>query len=109
MAFTSMVSFWFRACSIFLLDLFRRVTDRPYSLYLPSHTAAAWVLQKLPPDLQSKPLKDVLQESGTMSNSIPACARSRRLGFDDNQRKELAEQFGTADRPAGGDDRAMRI
>jgi carboxypeptidase C (cathepsin A) len=35
--------------------------DLPHVLYLPSYTAAAWHHQKLPADLQSKPLPEVLK------------------------------------------------
>ena len=41
---------------------FTRGNDLPYSLFLPTYTATAWYHRKLPPDLQSKELKDVLQE-----------------------------------------------
>lgn len=34
----------------------------PYILFLPTYTAAAWYHKKLPPDLQAKNLKTVLQE-----------------------------------------------
>ncbi|MBB5040501.1 S10 family peptidase [Prosthecobacter dejongeii] len=37
--------------------------DLPFVLYLPSFTATAWYHQKLPADLQKKPLAEVLQES----------------------------------------------
>jgi carboxypeptidase C (cathepsin A) len=47
--------------------------DRPYALFLPTYTAAAWYHKKLPPDLQSKPLKDVLRE---ISHPTNTCSRS---------------------------------
>ncbi len=37
--------------------------DTPYALYVPSYTAAAWYHRKLPADLQSKPLDDVLHQA----------------------------------------------
>jgi carboxypeptidase C (cathepsin A) len=37
--------------------------DLTYPLILPSYTATAWYHKKLPPDLQSKPLRDVLKQS----------------------------------------------
>lgn len=37
--------------------------DLPYVLYLPSYTATAWYHQKLPKDLQAKPLQEVLKEA----------------------------------------------
>ncbi|WP_133796575.1 S10 family peptidase [Prosthecobacter fusiformis] len=36
--------------------------DLPFVLYLPSFTATAWYHQKLPADLQGKPLAEVLKE-----------------------------------------------
>jgi carboxypeptidase C (cathepsin A) len=36
--------------------------DLPYILYLPSFTATAWFHKKLPPELQSKSLEEVLKE-----------------------------------------------
>lgn len=35
----------------------------PYVLFLPHYTATAWYHKKLPPALQSRPLKDVLKEA----------------------------------------------
>lgn len=37
--------------------------DEPFALFLPSYTAAAWYHKRLAPELQSKPLADVLKES----------------------------------------------
>ncbi len=37
--------------------------DLPFVLFLPSFTATAWYHQKLPADLQKKPLAEVLKES----------------------------------------------
>ena len=67
--------------------------DRPYSLYLPSYTAAAWYHKKLPPDLQSKPLKDVLAESEKFASNQYLLALDRGDQLDDNQRKELANNL----------------
>ena len=67
--------------------------DRPYSLYLPSYTAAAWYHKKLPADLQSKPLKDVLQESEKFASNQYLLALDRGDQLDDNQRKELANNL----------------
>ncbi len=35
----------------------------PFSLFLPTYTAAAWYHKRLPPDLQAQPLTDVLRAS----------------------------------------------
>jgi len=42
---------------------FTRGNELPYQLFLPTYTATAWYHKKLPPDLQGKPLADVLAES----------------------------------------------
>jgi len=36
--------------------------DLPYPLFLPTYAATAWYHHRLPPDLQGKPLTDVLRE-----------------------------------------------
>ncbi len=67
--------------------------DRPYPLFLPSYTAAAWYHKKLPPDLQSKPLADVLRESENFASNQYLLALNRGDQLDDNQRKELANNL----------------
>jgi carboxypeptidase C (cathepsin A) len=42
---------------------FTRGNELPYSLFLPTYTATAWYHKKLAPELQGKPLADVLAES----------------------------------------------
>lgn len=37
--------------------------DLPYPLFLPTYTATAWYHKQLPADLQSKPLREVLDEA----------------------------------------------
>src|SRR4029077_20231968 len=64
--------------------------DRAYPLFLPSYTAAAWYHKKLPPDLQSKPLADVLRESENFASNPYLLALVRGDQLDQNQRKELA-------------------
>ena len=41
---------------------FEAGNDLPYLLYLPTYAATAWYHQKLPDELQQKPLRDVLEE-----------------------------------------------
>ncbi|MFL6530344.1 MAG: S10 family peptidase, partial [Chthoniobacterales bacterium] len=64
--------------------------DRPYPLFLPTYTAAAWYHKKLPPDLQSKPLTDVLRESENFASNKYLLALHRGDQLDENARKELA-------------------
>lgn len=42
---------------------FDRGNDLPYWLYIPTYAATAWYHQKLPANLQNKPLSDVLAEA----------------------------------------------
>ncbi len=67
--------------------------DRPYPLFLPTYTAAAWYHKKLPQDLQSKPLADVLKESENFASNQYLLALMRGDQLDDNQRKELANNL----------------
>ncbi|HXX41418.1 MAG TPA: hypothetical protein VEI58_04040, partial [Chthoniobacterales bacterium] len=67
--------------------------DRPYPLYLPSYTAAAWYHKKLPQDLQNKPLTDVLKESENFASNQYLLALMRGDQLDDNQRKDLANNL----------------
>ncbi len=46
----------------FITARFTPGNDLPYLLFLPSYTATAWYHQRLPADLQNKPLLDVLEE-----------------------------------------------
>ena len=62
--------------------------DRPYPLFLPTYTAAAWYHKKLPPDLQNKPLADVVHESENFaSNQYLLALESRR-----SARRESAQR-----------------
>jgi carboxypeptidase C (cathepsin A) len=57
---------------------------------LPTYTAAAWYHKKLPPDLQSKSLADVLKESENFASNKYLLALNRGDQLDESQRKELA-------------------
>ncbi len=72
---------------------FNAGNDRPYPLYLPSYTAAAWYHKKLPQDLQSKSLKDALAESEKFASNEYLLALNRGDQLDENQRKELASSL----------------
>ena len=67
--------------------------DRPYPLFLPTYTAAAWYHKKLPQDLQSKPLTDVLRESENFASNEYLLGLNRGDQLDDNQRNQLANQL----------------
>jgi len=64
--------------------------DRPYPLFLPTYTAAAWYHKRLPPEMQSKSLKDVLSECENFASNKYLLALNRGDQLDDNQRKDLA-------------------
>lgn len=65
--------------------LFEDGNDLPYSLFLPTYAATAWYHGKLPPELQEKPLKDVLVEVETWAETVytVALAKGDRLTDDE--------------------------
>jgi carboxypeptidase C (cathepsin A) len=67
---------------------FDKGNDLPYPLYLPTYTATAWYHQKLPADLQTRPLVDVLTEVEAWSETVyvPLLAQGDRL--TDAERRE---------------------
>ena len=67
--------------------------DRPYPLFLPTYTAAAWYHKKLPQDLQNKPLTDALKESENFASNQYLLALMKGDQLDDNQRKDLANNL----------------
>ena len=67
--------------------------DRPYPLFLPTYTAAAWYHKKLPQDLENKSLKDVLKESENFASNQYLLALNRGDQLDENQRRELANNL----------------
>ena len=72
---------------------FAEGNDVTYPLIFPSYTATAWYHKRLPADLQSKPLKQVLSESENwvMNEYAPALMRSDRMNAQ--ERQSLAEKF----------------
>ncbi|MFO7732677.1 MAG: peptidase S10 [Candidatus Aminicenantes bacterium] len=68
---------------------------RPYVLFLPHYTATAWYHKKLPADLQSKPLAEVLDAARAfaLDEYLPALLKGNRLSpaaFEDVARKTAA-------------------
>ena len=61
--------------------------DLPYLLFLPTYTASAWYHQKLPADLQRRPLKQVLQEveKWVMNDYSQALLKGDRLEGQERQ------------------------
>lgn len=58
--------------------------DLPYALYLPTYTATAWYHGRLHPDLQSRPLRELLAEVETwvIDAYMPALARGTSLSAE---------------------------
>jgi carboxypeptidase C (cathepsin A) len=66
--------------------------DLPYVLFLPSYTAAAWYHKKLPPDLQSKPLSEVLAEAETFASGDYQAALFQGAGLAGDARLRVVRQ-----------------
>ncbi|MCX6923260.1 MAG: peptidase S10 [Verrucomicrobia bacterium] len=62
--------------------------NEPYIQFLPSYAASAWYHKKLPADLQSKSLAEVVAaaRSFAANDYAPALGRGDRLSADDKQR-----------------------
>lgn len=67
--------------------------DLPYPLFLPTYTATAWYHKKLPADLQSRPLREVLDEveQFALGDYLVALAKGNRL--DAAARGQIAEKL----------------
>jgi len=66
---------------------FTKGNDLPYVLFLPTYTATAWYHQRLPADLQSKPLRAVLEEAErwALGDYTLALAKGDRLPAAERQ------------------------
>lgn len=72
---------------------FAEGNDVTYPLIFPSYTATAWYHKQLPANLQSKPLKQVLEESEKWAMSEYASALVRSDRMTQTERQNLAEKF----------------
>jgi len=72
---------------------FARGNELPYELFLPTYSATAWYHKKLPADLQSKPLKDVLAESEDYASGDYARALAEGDRLDPDARKQTIERL----------------
>ncbi|MCY7376607.1 MAG: hypothetical protein LH472_11645 [Pyrinomonadaceae bacterium] len=72
---------------------FAEGNDSTYPLIFPSYTATAWYHKRLPADLQSKSLKQVLQESENwaINEYAPALMKADRMTAQEKQ--SVAEKF----------------
>jgi carboxypeptidase C (cathepsin A) len=67
--------------------------DLPLILILPSYTATAWHHKKLPPDLQQKPLKQVLSEVERWVETEYAIGLGKGDSLTPQERKALIEKM----------------
>ena len=65
--------------------------DLPYPLYLPTYAATAWYHQKLPSDLQERPLQEVLAEVETFALGEYALALMKGSSLPPETRADLAK------------------
>jgi carboxypeptidase C (cathepsin A) len=65
----------------------------PYSLFLPTYTAAAWYHKRLPPDLQAQPLAEVLKSSEQFADNEYWLALSHGDATPDDERAKVAENL----------------
>lgn len=72
---------------------FAEGNDSTYPLIFPSYTATAWYHKRLPADLQSKPLKQVLQEAETWAMSDYAVALLKADRMTAAEKQKLTENF----------------
>ena len=72
---------------------FQRGNDLPYLLFLPTYTATAHYHQKLPPDLQAKPLEEVLKEVEEFCDGEYLIALNQGSALPDDKRAELVSKL----------------
>lgn len=69
---------------------FQPGNDLPYALFLPTYTAAAWYHQRLPADLQAKPLAEVAKEAEAFAAGEYPLALARGSALPDADRQRVA-------------------
>lgn len=67
--------------------------DLPYIVFLPTYAATAWYHKKLPESLQSRPLRDFLDEVERWAVSDYARALDRGDRLEPDARRNIAEQL----------------
>lgn len=67
--------------------------DLPYPLFLPTYTATAWYHQKLPADLQQKPLRAVLDEVEKFAIGDYTLALAQGSRLDAASRRDIAAKL----------------
>ncbi|HKH45992.1 MAG TPA: peptidase S10 [Thermoanaerobaculia bacterium] len=69
---------------------FHTGNDMPYIIHLPTYAAAAWYHKKLPPELQQRDLRGLLQEVEAFSKTEYALALHEGDRLSPERRKEIA-------------------
>ena len=69
--------------------------DEPFALFLPSYTAAAWYHKKLSPELQAKPLADVLKQAEDFAAHDYLLALFQGDSLNAEAKKKIAAQVST--------------
>lgn len=72
---------------------FQPGNDMPYFLFLPTYTAVAWYHKKLPPDLQKKDLREVLDEVEKFALEEYALALLKGNELPENDKKEIVQRL----------------
>lgn len=70
---------------------FVRGNDLPYALFLPTYSATAWYHGQLPDDLQSKPVRDVLEEVEAWASGDYTLALMKGDKLSDDERASAIE------------------
>jgi len=73
--------------------LFERGNDLPYILYVPTYAATAWYHKKLPEDLQSKALPDLLKEVEEWAESVYSVALMKGDRLSAEAQESIAERL----------------
>lgn len=67
--------------------------DLPYLLFLPTYTATAWYHQKLPADLQQRPLREVVQEVEEWVINVYSVALMRGDSLPESDAQQICQQL----------------
>jgi carboxypeptidase C (cathepsin A) len=72
---------------------FDRGNDLVYTLYMPTYAATAWYHQRLPADLQNKPLAEVLAEVEAWAEGEYTLALMKGDKLDEAERKRILKRL----------------
>ena len=77
----------------FQTSRFAEGNDLAYQLIFPSYTATAWYHQRLPTDLQRKPLSEVLKESEKFVENELSIAYTKGDRISDTEKQTLLDKY----------------